>query len=145
MKKDKQVYAVLMSPDDTQECDTELYFTSTDDLEKDHFTDSESEEIEASEIRTIETRNILTDTETTKFSWQNIVTEQQFDKDLAFVVCAKQVSTAPPCWNDLSTQSDDVRLLCAQWDSLTFIDKANSNNSCSRDDEVRPRTPERAA
>ena len=118
---DKRVYAVLMTPDEKHECDTELYFTLVDNLEDD-LTDSESEKMEVSDIRMIETRNFLTDAEATRLSWQNIVTEQQLDKDLAFVVRAKQDSTVSPCWNDLSTKSDDVRLLCAQWDSLTFTD-----------------------
>ena len=85
-----------------------------------YLKDFEGDEVEASGIGPIEARNLLTEAEATRLSWQNIVTEQQLDKDLAFVARAKQNSTVPPCWNDMSMLSDDVRLYCGQWDSLTF-------------------------
>jgi transposase InsO family protein len=70
----------------------------------------------------IEPRNFINDEEVEALSVENIAKQQHSDPDLAYIIQAKERGLTPPPLDELVTKSDDVRRICAQWESLVYAD-----------------------
>jgi hypothetical protein len=74
------------------------------------------------EVMRIEQRNFVSDKETEALLANNLSLQQHADLDLAFIIQEKQQGLDPPTAEEFATKSDEVRLICAQWDSLVYTD-----------------------
>jgi hypothetical protein len=70
----------------------------------------------------IEPRNFINNEEVEALSVENIAKQQHSDPDLAYIIQAKERGLTPPPLDELVTKSDDVRRICAQWESLVYAD-----------------------
>ena len=73
-------------------------------------------------IKRIEPHHFISAEDSIMLSAENIAKEQNNDPDLSFVINCKRTGVGPPTKLELASQSEEVSVICAQWDSLTLID-----------------------
>jgi hypothetical protein len=74
-------------------------------------------DVNAEEVKRTETRNFISE-EVLAIPAENIAKEQDKDPGLSFIIQCKRRGLDPPTVTELAVHSEEVHLLCTQWDSL---------------------------
>jgi hypothetical protein len=70
----------------------------------------------------IEAQHFITDADADVLSAENIAKKQNEDPDLSFIIDCKKRGLSPPSATELAAQSEEVGVICAQWESLVLTD-----------------------